>query len=122
MSEKEEIGQPVTGKKGSSPKVSEKYNEFKEWGGKKYTGMKVGGRHKWIYDGGEWREMKVAPDDWEFSYAVNKRRKGKAPEGSGAPVGTEYHWYILGHQFVKKLDANTYSTSCLLYTSPSPRD
>lgn len=54
---------------------------------------------------------KVTPDLWTISYAVNKRRKGKAPEGSGVPVGTEYHWYILAHQNVRKLDANTYSTS-----------
>jgi hypothetical protein len=42
---------------------------------------------------------------------VVKRRKGKAPEGSGVPVGTEYHWYILAHQFAKKLNANDYMTS-----------
>jgi len=28
-----------------------------------------------------------------------------------APVGTEYNWYILAHQNVRKLDANNYSTS-----------
>ncbi|HEY7317496.1 MAG TPA: hypothetical protein VIE89_07970, partial [Candidatus Binatia bacterium] len=25
--------------------------------------------------------------------------------------GTEYHWYILAHQNVRKLDANTYTTA-----------
>ena len=35
---------------------------------------------------------------------------GGAPEGSGVPVGTEYHWYILAHQNVKKLNADDYST------------
>ena len=54
---------------------------------------------------------KVTPDKWEFSYAVTKRRAGHAPEGSGVSVGTEYHWYILADQVVKKLDANNYSTS-----------
>ena len=39
-----------------------------------------------------------------------KRRAGHAPPGSGVPVGTEYHWYILAHQNVRKLDANTYTT------------
>jgi hypothetical protein len=87
------------------------YNEFKIFEGKKYTGMKVGGRHKWHYEKGEWKEKKVAPDRWEFSYAVAKRRAGHAPEGSGVPTGTEYHWYILGHQNVRKLDANTYTTA-----------
>jgi hypothetical protein len=87
------------------------YNEFKVFEGRKYTGMKVGGRHKWYYDKGEWNEKKVAPDRWEFSYAVPKRRAGHAPPGSGVPVGTEYHWYILAHQNVRKLDENTYSTA-----------
>jgi hypothetical protein len=73
--------------------------------------VKVGGSHTWYYDKGEWKEKKVAPDKWEFNYAVTKRRAGHAPEGSGAPVGTEYHWYILAHQSVRKLDANNYSTS-----------
>jgi hypothetical protein len=87
------------------------YNQFKVFEGKKYTGMRVGGRHKWYYDKGEWKETKVAPDRWEFSYAVPKRRAGHAPAGSGVPVGTEYHWYILAHQNVRKLDANTYTTA-----------
>jgi hypothetical protein len=87
------------------------YNQFKSFEGKKYTGMKVGGRHTWYYDKGEWKEQKVAPDRWEFTYAVPKRRAGHAPPGSGVPVGTEYHWYILAHQNVAKLDENTYSTA-----------
>lgn len=87
------------------------YNAFKKFEGKKYTGMKIGRAHKWYYDQGEWKEKKITPDFWEFNYAVTKRRAGKAPEGSGVPVGTEYHWYILAHQNVRKLDANTYTTS-----------
>lgn len=54
---------------------------------------------------------KVTPDQWDFTFSVNKKRAGQAPEGSGAPVGTEYHWYILADQSVKKLDANMYTTS-----------
>ena len=87
------------------------YNQFKFFEGKKYTGMRVGGRHKWYYEKGEWKKTKVTPDRWEFSYAVPKRRAGHAPAGSGVPVGTEYHWYILAHQNVRKLDANTYTTA-----------
>jgi hypothetical protein len=91
--------------------VAKTYNEFKVFEGRKYTGMRVGGRHKWHYEKGEWNEKKVAPDRWEFTYAVPKRRAGHAPPGSGVPLGTEYHWYILGHQNVRKLDANTYTTA-----------
>jgi hypothetical protein len=93
----------------SDPAVS--YNEFKEYEGRKYTGMKIGRSHKWYYDKGEWKETKVTPDLWQISYAVTKRRAGRAPEGSGVPVGTEYHWYVLAHQNVLKLNANDYTTS-----------
>src|SRR5438874_699676 len=91
--------------------ISATYNEFKEFEGHQYTGMKVGRSHKWFYDKGEWKETKITPDLWEISYAVTKRRAGRAPEGSGVPVGTEYHWYILAHQNVRKLNANDYTTS-----------
>lgn len=95
--------------KSSDPGVS--YNEFKEFEGRKYTGMKIGRSHKWYYDKGEWKEKKITPDLWQISYAVTKRRAGKAPEGSGVPVGTEYHWYIVAHQNVEKFSANDYTTS-----------
>jgi hypothetical protein len=91
--------------------ASKSYEEYKEFEGRKYTGMKVGGSHKWYYDRGEWNETKITPDKWEFIYAVNKRRAWDAPQGSGVPIGTEYHWYILAHQNVRKLDANSYTTS-----------
>jgi hypothetical protein len=87
------------------------YNAFKEFEGRRYTGMKIGRSHKWYYDKGEWKEKKITPDEWEIHYAVTKRRAGHAPEGSGVPVGTCYHWYILAHQNVTKLNADDYSTS-----------
>ena len=95
--------------KQSDPAVS--YNEFKEYEGQKYTGMKIGRGHKWNYDQGQWKETKITPDIWQISYAVTKRRAGRAPEGSGVPVGTEYHWYVLAHQNVAKQTANDYTTS-----------
>jgi hypothetical protein len=91
--------------------ISNGYNECKDFEGKKYTSMRVGGTHQWYYDKGEWKEKKITPDKWEFTYATNKRRAWQAPEGSGVPVGTEYHWYLLAHQNVRKLDANSYTTS-----------
>jgi hypothetical protein len=89
----------------------ETYNTWKEFEGQRYTGMKIGSHHKWYYDQGIWREQKMTPDEWTFDFAVKKRRAGKAPKGSGVPVGTEYHWYILAHQKVRKLNANIYSTA-----------
>src|SRR5215203_3523276 len=107
------MGQQTIQKKknGIQKDISKTYDEYKEFQGKQYTGMKVGRSHKWYYDKGEWKEKKIAPDKWEFTYAVNKRRAEYAPEGSGVPVGTEYRWYILAHQNVRKLDANNYTTS-----------
>jgi hypothetical protein len=107
------MGQETIQKKkdGIKKDISKTYNQYKEFEGKQYTGMKVGRSHKWYYDKGEWKEKKIRPDKWEFTYAVTKRRAGHAPEGSGVPVGTEYHWYILAHQNVRKLDANNYTTS-----------
>src|ERR687891_2460422 len=87
------------------------YNEFKEHEGQRYTGMKIGRSHKWYYDPGEWKETKITPDLWQIGYAVTKRRAGRAPEGSGVPVGTEYHWCILAHQNAAKQTANDYTTS-----------
>ena len=91
--------------------VAATYNAFKEFEGRRYIGMRVGRGHKWNYDPGVWTEKKVTPDQWEIHYAVTKRRVGRAPEGSGVPVGTGYHWYILAHQNVTKLNANDYTTS-----------
>ena len=98
-------------KKAVKKDLAESYNEFKSFEGQQYSGMKVGRSHKWYYDKGECKETKITPDLWEISYAVTKRRAGKAPEGSGVPVGTEYHWYILAHQMVRKLNANDYTTT-----------
>jgi hypothetical protein len=49
----------VQGKKSEIKKdISKTYNEYKEFEGKQYTGMRVGRSHKWHYDKGEWKEKK----------------------------------------------------------------
>jgi hypothetical protein len=90
---------------------SKTYDSVKFYDGQQYTGMPVGRSHKWYYDKGEWRETKITPDLWEISYAVTKRRAGKAPKGTGVPKGTEYQWFILAYQHVEKLNLDDYSTS-----------
>lgn len=74
------------------------YNALKQHKGQLYSGMAVGGSHTWNYDPGVWKETKEEPDLWRIDYQTNKRRARNAPKGSGAPVGTEYHWLIVGHQ------------------------
>ncbi|MGH7676822.1 MAG: hypothetical protein ACRENU_00065, partial [Gemmatimonadaceae bacterium] len=46
----------------SDPAVS--YDEFKEYEGRKYTGMKIGRSHKWHYDQGEWKEKNLTVLWW----------------------------------------------------------
>src|SRR4051812_35223442 len=43
----------------SAPAVS--YDDFKQYEGQRYTGMKIGRNHKWHYDRGEWKEKKITP-------------------------------------------------------------
>jgi hypothetical protein len=86
------------------------YSDEKSYGSAKYHGMKVGGVHHWTYPDGQWSERKVKPDRWEIGFTSLKRRNRRAPSGSGAEVGSGYHWLIVAHQWVDKLDANTYAT------------
>ena len=87
------------------------FDDLKEFGGKVYSGMPVGGGHTWKYTDGVWRERKTAPDRWEFTFSSLKRRIREAPEGSGVLVGTGYHWFIVAHQRVRKLDKDSYETA-----------
>lgn len=98
-------------RKSGKKNVADSYNRFKDYKGQFYTGMQIGRSHKWYYDKGVWKETKVTPERWELTYDVIKRRAGRAPEGSGVPVGTGYHWFILSHQYVEKLNADDYTTS-----------
>lgn len=86
------------------------YNALKTFQGQVYSGMAIGGSHTWNYDQGVWKETKVEPDRWEIDYATTKRRARKAPKGSGVPVGTEYHWLIVGHQVSNSFGVNTTPT------------
>ena len=97
-------------KKRTPKKITGSYETIKNYNGKQYVGMQIGRSHKWYYDKGEWKDKKITPDLWEIRYAVTKRRAGKAPKGSGAPVGTGYHWYIMAHQEVLKKNEDDYTT------------
>lgn len=87
------------------------FDELKEYNGKIYTGMSIGGSHHWNYKDGEWIETKRAPDRWSFKFDSLKTRTHSAPVNSGANVNTKYHWYIIADQIATKLDANSYMTS-----------
>jgi len=86
------------------------YNDVKTHNGKSYMGMAIGGTHLWDYLHGKWKETKLTPDQWEFTFSSVKRRQKEAPKSSGCPLNTEYHWYLLADQRVKKIDKDSYET------------
>src|SRR5512136_2449558 len=86
------------------------YDDLKEFEGETYSGMTVGGRHVRDYTDAVWREVKAAPDRWDFTLTSVKRRAEPSPPGSGAPPLTEFHWYVLAHQWVRKIDGDSYRT------------
>lgn len=86
------------------------YDDLKEFNGHKYMGMRVGGKHTWNYPNGTWKEEKVTPDTWTFTFKSMKRRNIAAPVNSGVPIDTQYRWYILADQLVRKVDKDTYET------------
>jgi hypothetical protein len=63
------------GKKKSGNGIAAGYNRYKEHEGRRYTGMTIGRTHHWHYDRSDWKERKVAPDKWEFTYSTTKRRR-----------------------------------------------
>lgn len=86
------------------------FDTLKTYNGKVYKGMKVGGNHEWNYLNTEWEETKTEPDRWNIRMTSIKHRKTSAPEGSGAPIGTIYDWFIIGRQVVKKINKDEYQT------------
>ena len=87
------------------------YDKLKDYNGEIYTGMKIGGSHKWHYDNGKWFETKIAPNQWTFNFHSIKTRFHSAPINSGAKLNTKYHWYIIADQIASKLDFNSYITN-----------
>ncbi|KAK9351355.1 hypothetical protein V1523DRAFT_416970 [Lipomyces doorenjongii] len=65
----------------TKPRFAGGYDELKTFKGQYYAGMAI-----------------VEPDLWKVDFQTTKRRDRKAPQGSGAPVGTEYRWLIVAHQ------------------------
>lgn len=86
------------------------FDDTKVFNGRCYSGMSVGAGHLWNYPNGLWEETKITPDQWRIKFSSVKCRTNPAPEGSGAPLGTGYHWYIMADQCVKKVSKDEYQT------------
>lgn len=94
---------------GPSTAAFRPYDDMKDHEGQLYTGMRVGSTHDWDYRG-DWSEEKTGPLSWLFRFVARKTRKAPAPEMSRAPVGSKYHWLLLGEQVVEKVDKDNYET------------
>ncbi len=86
------------------------YDSLKKYNNQVYTGMKIGGSHKWIYNDGKWTETKTAPTKWTINFNSVKTRINPAPSNSGANIGTKFHWYIIADQIATKLNKDSYMT------------
>lgn len=86
------------------------FDDIKIHNGKQYSGMRVGGSHVWDYYNATWEETKVAQDLWKIKFDAIKGRKVAAPENSGAPLFTGYHWLIIADQRVAKINKDEYQT------------
>lgn len=86
------------------------FDDLKSFNGMKYSGMSVGAAHHWNYPNGTWEETKIAPNIWKIEFSSIKCRKVPAPEGSGVPLRTMYHWGLVCDQKVLKVSANEYET------------
>lgn len=74
-----------TARKSRRPEVAASYDAVKNFQGQRYTGMRVGRGHTWNYDAGQWKETKVTPEEWTFTYSVTKRRRGKHRKDPASP-------------------------------------
>ncbi len=86
------------------------FDDLKEFNGKHYSGMRIGDSHVWDYNNAVWEETKITPDLWQIKFGAIKGRKVAAPEGSGVPLNTLYHWFIMADQRVIKIDKDSYQT------------
>jgi len=86
------------------------FNDLKEFNGEKYSGMPIGGGHEWNYLNAKWKEKKVSPCEWAIQFSATKKRVLPAPPKSGVDIGTLYHWFIIAHQKVVKVDKDSYGT------------
>lgn len=86
------------------------FDDLKAYNGRVYSGMAIGTGHLWDYTSAVWQETKILPEKWQVHFTALKQRKVAAPDNSGVPLGTQYHWYILADQVVRKTTANAYET------------
>ena len=75
----------------------------------KRKGMKLGGKHDWIYKTHEWKERKITPTLWKFKTGQSKRRSHGAPRNTGMPVGSKLIWGIKARQIMFKKNKDVYT-------------
>lgn len=78
----------------------------------KRKGVPIGYKEFWKYRG-RWKEKKVAPRRWKFTFEATKGRKAKSYGGLGK--GTTGRWLIKGIQSIKKIGKGKYQTRLTAY-------
>ena len=65
-------------------------------------GVPIGYKHDWNYSAGRWKESKVAPKTWKFTYSQSKSNRKLKSYTSGPGVGSRIHWKIDANQYALK--------------------
>lgn len=89
-------------------KMKEQIHTTKD--GQKYSGTPIGYAHHWKYEDPDVQEQKISPEQWQFKMTCLKRKVQKTNTNGSIQPGTQYHWYFIGDQIVRKIDENTYQT------------
>lgn len=69
-----------------------------------------GYKHNWAYHGA-WKEKKIRPGLWTFTFQATKHRKAKNIGEFG--IGTTGAWKIQGIQYIKKTGTGKYQTKLI---------
>lgn len=77
---------------------------------KKSKGVPINYKENWKYIG-RWKEKKVAPRKWRFTFVATKRRKAKTYGGLGK--GSKGVWLIKAKQYVIKTNRGEYQTKMI---------
>jgi hypothetical protein len=67
--------------------ISTAYNDYKEFEGRKYTGMRVGGVHHWYYENGEWKEKKKHQTNGNSLMQLIRKEHGMLQRAQGLQLG-----------------------------------
>lgn len=75
-----------------------------EFEGEPYNGLRA--TQTWAMGKGKWEEQRTGAQSWEILFETIAVKPLKT--GTGMPIGSEHHSYVLAHQKLVKTRNNTY--------------